>query len=38
MVSQGFKAADVDKWIDFIKERIAYWKAEELQRKIPTPF
>ena len=38
MVSQGFKASDVDKWIDFIKERIAYWKAEELQRKVPAPF
>ncbi len=38
MVSQGFKASDVDTWIDFIKERIAYWKAEELQRKVPAPF
>jgi TRAP-type C4-dicarboxylate transport system substrate-binding protein len=38
MVSQGFKASDVDKWIEFIKERIAYWKAEERERKIPAPF
>jgi hypothetical protein len=38
MGSQGFKAADVDKWIEFIKERIAYWKAEEQHRKVPSPF
>ncbi len=37
MAEEGFKAADVDKWIAFIKERVAYWKKEEAQRKIPSP-
>ena len=38
MTEEGFKATDVDNWIAFIKERIAYWKKEEAQRKIPSPF
>jgi len=32
MVSKGFKEADVDGWLAYIKERIAYWKAEEKKR------
>ena len=38
MVSKGFKAAEVDSWISFIKERIEYWKAQEKARKIPTAY
>ena len=38
MVSKGFKAAEVDGWIKFIKERIAYWKGQEQARKIPTAY
>jgi len=38
MTAEGFKESDVDKWIAFVKERIAYWKKEEVQRKIPSPF
>jgi len=38
MVSKGFKAAEVDGWIKFIKERIAYWKEQEKTRKIPTAY
>jgi TRAP-type C4-dicarboxylate transport system substrate-binding protein len=38
MVSKGFKEADVDGWLSYIKERIAYWKAEEKKRKVASPF
>jgi TRAP-type C4-dicarboxylate transport system substrate-binding protein len=38
MVSKGFAAAEVDSWISFIKERIAYWKGQEKARKIPTAY
>jgi TRAP-type C4-dicarboxylate transport system substrate-binding protein len=38
MVSKGFKAADVDAWITFLKERIEYWKGQEKARNIPTAY
>lgn len=38
MVSKGFKGADVDSWVKYIRERIEYWKKEEKKRAIPTPF
>ncbi len=38
MTSKGYKAAEVDSWLAFIQERIAYWKAQEKAKKIPTPF
>jgi hypothetical protein len=38
MVSKGFKEADVDGWLNYIKERIAYWKAEEKKRGVASPF
>lgn len=38
MVAKGYKAAEVDSWIKFIKERIAYWKEQEKARKIPTAY
>jgi TRAP-type transport system periplasmic protein len=38
MVSKGFKEADVDNWLKFIKERIQYWTKEEKQKKIAAPF
>jgi len=38
MVSKGFKEADVDGWLSYIKERIAYWKAEEKKRGVASPF
>jgi TRAP-type C4-dicarboxylate transport system substrate-binding protein len=36
LVSKGFKAAEVDSWVSFIKERIEYWKGQEKTQKIPT--
>ena len=38
MVAKGYKAAEVDSWIQFIKERISYWKGQEKVRKIPTAY
>ncbi len=38
MVSKGYKAAEVDGWISFIKERIAYWKGQEKAKKVPSVY
>ena len=38
LVSKGFKAAEVDQWVSFIKERIEYWKAQEKAQKVPTVY
>lgn len=38
MISKGYKASEVDSWLSYIKERIEYWKKEEKQRKIASPF
>ncbi len=38
MISKGYKEAEIDGWLSFIKERTEYWKKEEKQRKIPAPF
>ena len=38
LVSKGYKAAEVDSWISFIKERIEYWKGQEKARKVATPY
>jgi TRAP-type C4-dicarboxylate transport system substrate-binding protein len=38
MVSKGYKEAEVDEWMKYIKERIAYWHKEQKGRGIPSPF
>jgi TRAP-type C4-dicarboxylate transport system substrate-binding protein len=38
MVSKGYKEAEIDGWLKYIKDRVEYWKKEEKQRKIPAPF
>ena len=38
MVAKGFKAAEVDGWLSYIKERLSYWKTEEKKRGIAAPF
>jgi TRAP-type transport system periplasmic protein len=38
LVSKGYKAAEVDGWISFIKERIEYWRGQEKAKNIPTAF
>jgi TRAP-type C4-dicarboxylate transport system substrate-binding protein len=38
LTSKGYKAADIDAWIAFVKERIDYWKGQEKAQKIPTAY
>ena len=38
LTSKGYKAADVDAWLSFVKERIEYWKAQEKTQKVPTAY
>ena len=38
MVAKGYKAADIDKYISFIKERTIYWTKQEKARKIPSAY
>lgn len=38
MIAKGYKSAEVDGWISFIKERIDYWKGQEKAQKIPTTY
>lgn len=38
LVSKGYKAAEVDSWFGYIRERVDYWKAQEKAKKIPTAY
>jgi TRAP-type C4-dicarboxylate transport system substrate-binding protein len=38
LTAKGFSEADVNSWIGFVKERIDYWKQQEKQNGIPSPF
>ena len=38
LVAKGYKEQEVDTWINFIKERTEYWKAQEKARKIPSVY
>ena len=38
VISKGSKAADVDAWLAYVKERIEYWKGQEKAQKIPTVY
>jgi len=38
MGSKGYKEADVDGWLKYIKDRIPYWTKEEKQKGIASPF
>ena len=38
MSGKGYKEADVDGWVKFIKERTDYWTKEAKNKKIPSPF
>jgi TRAP-type transport system periplasmic protein len=38
MISKGNSSATVDSWFSFIKERIDYWRKQEQQKKIASPF
>jgi hypothetical protein len=38
MVSKGHSEAEVDGWMQFIKERIGHWRAVEKEKGIPNPY
>jgi len=38
LASKGFKAAEIDQWIGFVKERIGYWTKQEKAKNIPTAY
>jgi TRAP-type transport system periplasmic protein len=38
MISKGHKAAEIDSWITFIKERTDYWRKQEKQKGIASLF
>jgi TRAP-type C4-dicarboxylate transport system substrate-binding protein len=38
MVAKGYKEAEVDEWLKYIKERIAYWRVEQKNRALASPF
>jgi TRAP-type transport system periplasmic protein len=38
MVGKGHTVATVDSWINYLQERIEYWRKQEQQKKIPSPF
>jgi len=37
MASKGFSAAEVNDWIRFLRARIDYWTAQQIERKIAAP-
>ncbi len=37
MVSKGFSESEVKGWIAFMKERIKFWTAKQMEYKIPSP-
>jgi TRAP-type C4-dicarboxylate transport system substrate-binding protein len=37
MTGKGFSEAEVKGWVDFMKERINYWTAKQIEYKVPSP-
>ena len=37
MVARKFSETEVRGWITYMKERIAYWTAKQIEYKIPSP-
>jgi TRAP-type transport system periplasmic protein len=38
LIGKGHKAAEVDTWVSFVRDRIEYWKGQEKAQKIPTAY
>ncbi len=36
--AKGYKPAEVDGWVKFIKDRIEFWKGQEKAQKVPTAY
>ena len=37
MVGKGYSESEVQGWIDFMKDRIKYWTAKQIEYKVPSP-
>ncbi len=37
LTGKGYKEAEIQGWIDYMKERITYWTAKQIEYKIPSP-
>lgn len=37
MVAKGYNRSDVEEWLNYIKERIAYWQEQETKKGIDSP-
>jgi TRAP-type C4-dicarboxylate transport system substrate-binding protein len=37
MVGKGFSESEVKGWFDFMRDRIKYWTAKQMEYKIPSP-
>jgi TRAP-type C4-dicarboxylate transport system substrate-binding protein len=38
LTSKGYTEKEVGTWLEFIQERIQYWKGQEKAKKIPTAY
>jgi hypothetical protein len=38
MATKGYKEAEVDNWVKYIKERIGYWQKEQKKRGLHSAF
>ncbi|OGP53630.1 MAG: hypothetical protein A2Y65_04745 [Deltaproteobacteria bacterium RBG_13_52_11] len=38
MVSKGYKEAEIDEWMKYIRERIEFWHKEQKKKGIPSVF
>ena len=36
MADKGYPAAESQRWIAFLRERIQYWSAQQASREIPS--
>ena len=37
LVGKGYSQAEVEGWIKFLRERISYWTAKQIEWRIPSP-
>lgn len=38
LVFKGYKEADIEAWLAYVRDRIEYWKGQEKAKKIPTSY
>ena len=37
MAGKGYSESEVKGWVDFMRDRIKYWTAKQMEYKIPSP-